>query len=1147
MPHKAFITNKSTKTLKKRLHELIQHSQELKCLVGFFYFSGWQELYQSLKAQPGIQIKILVGLDVDRRLSQTIEVAESDENQSNDEKVDRFFESLSNALNAESMDIEEFYEQMGFFMDLIQQERLLIRKTLEPNHAKLYLFKVKDELKDLTDGRFITGSSNLTRAGILEQNEFNVEISDYGTEEAEQYFDELWETAVQITERPERRNDLMDYLRNRTQAALVTPFEAYMLVLKSYLDLMEQMILKPQIIRLLEKRGYKNYAYQSDAVNQALTILEHYHGVIIADVVGLGKSVIAGMVAKHLGKRGMILCPPGLMGDKNAKSGWQKYLHDFELYDWEIRSSGDLEKAADYVKEYGDDIEVVIVDEAHRFRNQDTQQYEHLSIICRNRQVILLSATPFNNTPADIFSLLKLFIIPGKSKITLDDNLEDRFSSHEATFQRLSYITKNHASLDPEKRHKAEAYYAELFEELPIQLSKVQQRAHYLAKQIRTILEPVMIRRNRLDLKADPTYSQEISELSEVENPQELFFELSSEQSAFYDDVVNDYFGEGGQFTGAIYQPFLYEKKKAVEAKKLDQEGNRAYQQQRNLYEFMRRLLVKRFESSFGAFAKSISNFERVHQLVLEFIEKSGGKYILDRKLIEKLVDSEDDEIETALEEFAKRLETQKLPKNDRIYQVSDFDHAEEFLADIQADLSLMGMIRERVESLNLLAVDPKAIRLVEQVKYLLSEPPATGEPTRKVIIFTEYVDTVRHLQPVLEKAFPGWMLSVGGRLSATTAERIRTNFDAGAKPKEQENTYHILLTSDKLSEGVDLNRAGAIINYDIPWNPTRVIQRVGRINRIGKKVFNQLRIYNFFPTEQGADIIKSRQIAAQKMFLIHNTLGEDSRIFDIDETPTASELYKRINTNPEEEEGASLLTTIKCAYKKLASEYPEVVKRISHFPARVKTAKRFDQNQLFVFRRKGLGFFIQCIEDTLDKAQDVQSMILEESLPRIQCGVEEPRLNLSNRFWHCYERIKNYKETINIGKSDISLETKALNNLQSALSHYKHEDEMDRMLPFIRTLIKDLRDYNTLPKYTLRRLASVDLKPGDAKAFQKFIKILDSLRGYLGVDYLDIIRARLGSMKSEVIIAIENIKDEDLLLPKIKPLETASNDLNTS
>jgi len=216
------------------------------------------------------------------------------------------------------------------------------------------------------------------------------------------------------------------------------------------------------------------------------------------------------------------------------------------------------------------------------------------------------------------------------------------------------------------------------------------------------------------------------------------------------------------------------------------------------------------------------------------------------------------------------------------------------------------------VQELDLVANDPKVARLVKAVKDVLQTVPAPGEPRRKVVVFTEYLDTLHHIAPLLEKVFPGRVLVAGSHLSKGFFDDLLTNFDASYPADKQCDDYDILLATDKLSEGVNLNRAGAIINYDIPWNPTRVIQRLGRINRIGRKVFTRLYIYNFFPTEQGADVIKSREVAAQKMFLIHNTLGEDAKIFAPDETPSPAELFKRINRNPEELEEEILLTTVR-------------------------------------------------------------------------------------------------------------------------------------------------------------------------------------------------------------------------------------------
>jgi len=1117
MAKKTFITNSKVNTLKKRLFQLIEHSSELKFLVGFFYFSGWQELYDAIKDREDLTIKILVGLRVDKLLNRIVEVPEERKKLSDEEKVEGFFDSLLNALNSSDMDSREFYEQVSFFVTLSENNKLILRKTQDPNHAKLYLFNIKESLQGIADKKFITGSSNLTRAGILEQNEFNVEISDYGTDEAEAYFDDLWETAVPITEVDSRKNDLINIIQNRTQIAKLTPFEAYATVLKTYIDVQEQKNIRPSVLRLLREKGYIEYSYQIDAVKQALTILSSYSGVIIADVVGLGKSVIAGMIAKNMTRRGLIICPPSLIGDKNAKSGWKKYTHDFQLYDWEIRSSGDLENVLEYVKEHGDDIDVVIVDESHRFRNQDTVNYELLSLICHNRQTILLTATPFNNSPEDIFSMLKLFIVPGKSKITLDNDLESRFSGYNYLFKRLSFISKNYNSAGREKKKKAEKFYQDIFEDETIDLSAVKARAKRLAKEIKKVLEPVLIRRNRLDLKNDPMYKNEITELSEIENPKELFFELTKEQADFYDSVINHYFGENGIFTGAVYQPFIYEQE-AIDEDNLNMEDNKSYQQQKNLFEFTRRLLVKRFESAFGSFECSINNFIRVHKQVLEFIKNSNGKYILDRKVIEKVYEGDADEIGNALEDFIEKLKTKRVPKHDKVYDINTFRHKDAFIKNIQKDLELLEEVRQLLKDCKLTESDPKTVRVIAEIKKIRE-----SDTKRKIVIFTEYVDTVTYLEKYLDSAFPGQLFTVPGIISASGADSILNNFDASVKMKDQQNNLQILLTSDKLSEGVNLNRAGAVINYDIPWNPTRVIQRVGRINRIGKKVFDKLHIYNFFPTEQGADIVQSRQIAAQKMFLIHNTLGEDSKIFDSDEEPTASKLYQRVNRNPDEYDEESVYTSIRKEYFAIQEKYPEVIKKIAGLPHRVKSAKKFSDNQLLVFRKKGLAIFIQGILDTAAEKVTVENMLFEDAQKLIKCNYDETRRDLSGRFWDMYETIKSAREIHKAGKGELALEVKALNNLKSALTHFKSEliDE----LPFIRTLIRDLSEYMTLPKYTLRRFVEFDISAANADRIGQFKKQIQQIRNRLGEDYLDVIKSRTADMNTEVIIAIENIK----------------------
>ena len=1120
-----FITNnKTNKSLKGRLNTLIGISDELKFLVGFFYFSGWQELFENLKKNENLTLKLLVGLQVDQILNKIVEHGSQEEEQSQDDHFNQFMTSMGNAINNEEMDTEAFYNQVEFFLQMLNEKRLIIRKTENSNHAKLYLFRLNEEQANIQamTGQFITGSSNLTRAGLSGQEEFNVEIKDYGFVEAETYFDELWETAIKITEIENRKEFLIQFIQHKSQAASVTPFEAYVLILKTYLDLQQQKQIKPEVENLLETIGFKKYSYQTDAVNQALSIISAYNGVIIADVVGLGKSVIASLIAKNLGKRGMVICPPGLIGDKTYSTGWWGYINDFKLYDWEVESRGRLEDLADTIQTKG--IEVVIVDEAHYFRNQDTADYEALLSICRDRTVILLTATPFNNSPADIFSLLKLFIVPGKSGISIDDNLEGLFRGFNYKYKQLSDFKKNWNSNKSKKRLKAETLYRTLLgKELPVDINIVRHETKVLANQIKNIIAAVVIRRNRLDLKEDYIYKAEVGDLSKVKDPIELFYHLTPEQNTFYDGILNQYFEENGRFKGAIYQPFSYEK--IVDEEKLDEQGNRQFQQQQNLFDFMRRLLVKRFESSFGAFSDSIDRFLSVHLLVKNFIEKSNGKYILDRNLIEKMMAIKEDEtldldFKAAIEETLKKYSTdtlnKKTPKNNTVYDVNDFQRKTDFLEAIENDIMVFKEIQNQLKALKIVDNDPKRARIADEIKAILA-----ANKNRKVILFSEYVDTIKHLEPYFREIFGNRLLVCDGKVSKELAKNLNTDYNAQYKGT-QTNHFDVLLTSDKLSEGFNLNRAGVIINYDIPWNPTRVIQRVGRINRIGVKVFDELYIYNFFPSEMGADVVKSREIAAQKMFLIHSSLGEDAKMFDQEEEPTAAGLYNKLNQNPDDQGEINTSTHIRNAYKDIEAHYPEVIKKISNLPARVKTAKKLNNYQINVLRKKGLSLFAQIIKNQKGTKDDVIEITFEELLVNTQCKFDEKKLYLSKSFWNNYDIIKTFKANYKTGRSDIALEAKAKENLKVYLKLLSGNEE--NLANFVKMLIKDLNKYHTLSSRTLRRLSTV--KPENLKTlknFKDFTNEVNWIRNHFGDDYLDRMLERVKNQKNEVIICVEN------------------------
>jgi len=597
----------------------------------------------------------------------------------------------------------------------------------------------------------------------------------------------------------------------------------------------------------------------------------------------------------------------------------------------------------------------------------------------------------------------------------------------------------------------------------------------------------------------------------------------------FYDQVISQYFGdpeEGGQFHGAIYRPFEYEveKEKIVE-EKLSEKDNFQFIQQRNLYDFMRRLLVKRFESSFGSFEQSIKNFKRITEKILEFIKKIGkgnyydGEYILDRALLEKIYDLDLDEIEKYLAEYTEKINNGEYPKNHKRYKIKDFKYRTEFIEHIKSDLKLFDKILVQLATLDLVKNDPKTDCLLANIKQEIKQTPLKDEPKRKIVIFSEYLDTIKYLTPILEKNFKNRVLVVGGDLSTHKVSQINKNFDASYP--EPEDDFDILLASDRISEGFNLNRAGLVINYDIPWNPVRVIQRVGRINRISKKVFRDLYIVNFFPTERGAELVKSREIASNKMFLIHNTLGEDAKIFDIDEEPTPSGLFNRIQQNPDEQLEESFYTKALKEFLKIKKSNPELIVSLKHYPPRIKVAKKYSENELLVFLKKG-RLYIYVLRYESGKKPDIYQAAFEEVFDKIACTNDEKAISLSDTFWESYESVKKFKEYRAVPPSEQSLEQKALNNLKTFINQI-HSEELMPHKDFLRTLREDILDYGTLSDFTLRRIANME--SSDMAKQKRAVAEIIVLKKELGEDYLVKEKTKQKNLSKEIIIAIENQK----------------------
>lgn len=863
---KSDIITNQTDFLATVFSDILSCSEKLYFLVGYFYFSGFEEIYSQLAQK---ELKILVGMNIERDLSNKIKeytvMGESDTSRLDIKR--NYFSSFVDAFNrTDFFDSAERQKSFELFLNKIKDGTLQIRKTAMPNHAKMYLFEHSEAHSQggRLPGTMITGSSNLSISGLKTRHEINVILYDKFTA-GKEIFDSLWKDAIDIAS-DDNIGEFTKYVIDKIwYKKLYSPYLFYLRVLDEYFSFVQtgSVMLPSRITR----GKYFNLQYQTDAIKKSLKILKEHGGVMISDVVGLGKSIIASAVAYNLRKKVIIIAPPHL------NDQWDKeYRVHFEL-NAVVYGSGSIHKALEYKEKHFPDEEfLIIVDEAHKYRNELTDDYIPLHRLCQGNKVMLLSATPFNNRPQDVFAMIKLFQIPSKSTIRTVANLSYHFTSAIREYKDIH-----------KKRRKREIDEAEL-----------QERVKQLASQIRLIMEPVVIRRSRLDLDKIESYRKDLERQNIryvfAEPPKILDYPLGELEGKYLATIqqISDkakitepdtlHPADDACFIGARYKPVNYIvdlDKFLANVKNEHADVDSIQVAQANLAVLMQKLLVGRFESSLNAFKITLESMifsmenikDYYHRLNRVPIFKKGALPAVD-ELLEDL--AEDTLVEIDSYPFDEKLK-KEYEKGLVFIPVNELKPS--YIMHLDHDLNLLKRIHKDWFEHGIKS-DPKLDRFKEEITHQLRD-----EPSRKIIVFSEYADTARYIYQSIQKDAKLRAIYYSSGESPTIRNTIKANFDASEPKESQKNDYDIVISTDALSEGVNLNRAGTVFNYDIPYNPTRVIQRVGRINRIGTMLFDKLYIYNFFPTDIGEGHVRIKEISTLKKAMIDLLLGEDTRV----------------------------------------------------------------------------------------------------------------------------------------------------------------------------------------------------------------------------------------------------------------------------
>lgn len=1095
----ASIIDNRKKTMLESLQNSLKQAEKVDILTAFFYFSGFNELADDLKDK---QIRILVGNTIDpdaiEDLCRSIKdnpdeyletyAVRGYNRMNNSQKkniyVNSFVDMFNKSTLAEEFDSIESQSVFKMFISKIIDGSLEIRLTSTQNHAKAYILTNKPEYSCFGDqkGVVFTGSSNFTYNGLCGQGEMNERFSDnVKYDEYSEQFDSLWNDskAIDICIR-NSNNDFEEELKNRLWIfARPLPYHIYIRILyEMYNSVDRNTVSTPYEIT---NGKFSNLKYQIDAIKYGVDCINKNNGVIIADVVGLGKSVIASAIARNLDmKKTVIIAPPHLVDQ------WNDYQQDFGLRGVKVYSSGKIEEAYNNYSKDPNPI-LYIIDEAHRYRNEISDTYQWLHQLTRSNtenKVILLTATPYNNRPQDLFALIKLFQTPSRSTINTVDNLSVRFHELIARYNKLEKEGKKNLS------------------------DEIKNELNILSQQLRIMIDPVIVRRSRIDLNEIEEYAQDLKiqgiQFPEIIGPDLVEYDLGNIRDLYLttlDKLSN-------QFICARYNPSNY----LINVEEFNQKYGELFNEmniqqfQGNLAKFIQRLLVMRFESSKAAFKSTLTNILASYENIVKWWEKG---YVPIKKS-GSLPDPDDEEIQDIFDEINSltddpididKIKRKAIPFSKELFKDS-------YIEAVESDITLLKDIYDQWFGYEKIGDDPKYDEVKNKITRLLSE-----NPKRKIVVFSSFADTAEYVHDrLIDDGYR--VLIYTGKASRADRETVRQNFDASCPLDNQHNDYDIIIATDALSEGFNLNRAGVIINYDIPYNPTRVVQRIGRINRINKKMFDEIFILNFFPTDIGEQNTLIKGISTLKMLLINNIVGSDTRTLTPDETLQSyfKLQYEEANNENSEKSWDNAHRNI---YNSIKNNMTLIDSALS-IPERARIVRK-DQQEICAisFAKRGNNTLFALASSDDNKAQIVAP---EKVLGLFKAEIEEKSFEydqeLDKKFAILRDEIKKPYSKISIDKR----RSNAIKNLEQLIVICHSEKD------YITDLIEVIKKYDDLSDGELKYLANLTVRPDNAA------DLISETKNKIPVHYIIQIKQKVESIdaQTETIMFTEDLRNDN-------------------
>ena len=985
------------------------------------YLTDWCKVSKQMDIATGyLEIGGLLALDTHWQKLDKIRIILGNEmTKYTRDVIDKAVEVLISRFN-DSIDTEheknEFLIGVPAILEAMKSGKIECR-VYDKNkfHAKAYITYFRDEYRNqfiqamnVPIGYALVGSSNFTKAGLTQNIELNVQVSN-DVDQLQKWFDDHWERGEDIT------TAVLNVIENHVKK--FSPYDVYIRSMYEYFKSREETVSEWEQHDSVIYQGLSQY--QRDGYNGLIEIANRYSGAFLCDGVGLGKTFVGMMLIERFVKKerkNVVLIVPAAARVSVWETTIKKYIPEIldGFYSFKIINHTDLllEKNENLMNQIQEQAEIVIIDEAHHFRNRSSNRYRKLFDMMaggRQKQMFMLTATPINNSFLDLQHLIELFT----------HRQDDYFAAAPLGIHSLSgHFKKMEANLLRQAGTEvsdAVDVSDDIFRADPLVNALVVQRSRAYVKKSLSATEGDKV---MFSIRQAPIVAN---------------YSLRSSYGKLIDDFVNSFYRkdkESGRslpiLALAVYSP--YEDEYYIGDKsKIDLMVSGRQQQVVNL---IRQLLLKRFESSIAAFEETcIRIYFRLYTFLNDYKE-NGNKRLIERTLNyqAKVLDYVKNFIENNMQSTLEELEDD-LP--DYVWETEDNLNTEDFDIRAMLDDTILDMevLAEFIE--DIMDFDSSKDDKIRELKRILTEDERIKG--KKVIIFTEFRSTAKYIYRELQKAGFEGLYEIDGQSKGNRHDMVVrfSPYYNDSCSTEVKDEIQILIATDVLAEGLNLQDASCLINYELHWNPVRLMQRIGRVDRRRNVEIEERLLadhpelagdranayyWNFLPPTELEQLLNLYQTVSKKTLRISKTFGIEGKKLLTPEDDF--EALKEFNSQYEGE--TSWDEEMALAYQKLLAAQPDYPDLAASMPKKMYSGK---QASTFT------GFFF-CYELPMKRTDGTWSdgdgwyrwymldpetnKVIESTYDiwkAIQCTPEEPRKIHTNEvgFVKARKTIENY------------------------------------------------------------------------------------------------------------------------------------------